>query len=194
MMNLNQYDYFLVLDLEATCCDKETIKRHEMEMIEIGAVMVEAETLTIIDEFQTFVKPVRNPVLTPFCTSLTSITQTQVEQAPEYADAILLLQKWLSNYQNAVFGSWGDYDYNQFEEDSKFHKVPFPISYPHINLKKLFGNTQGLSELYGMAEALKLAAIKLEGTHHRGIDDAKNIAKLLPFILDKQQISVVVDE
>lgn len=194
MMNLNQYDYFLVLDLEATCCDKETIKRHEMEMIEIGAVMVEAETLTIIDEFQTFVKPVRNPVLTPFCTSLTSITQTQVEQAPEYADAILLLQKWLSNYQNAVFGSWGDYDYNQFEEDSKFHKVPFPISYPHINLKKLFSNTQGLSELYGMAEALKLAAIKLEGTHHRGIDDAKNIAKLLPFILDKQQISVVVDE
>lgn len=194
MMNLNQYDYFLVLDLEATCCDKETIKRHEMEMIEIGAVMVEAETLTIIDEFQTFVKPVRNPVLTPFCTSLTSITQTQVEQAPEYADAILLLQKWLSNYQNAVFGSWGDYDYNQFEEDSKFHKVPFPISYPHINLKKLFSNTQGLSELYGMAEALKLAAIKLEGTHHRGIDDAKNIAKLLPFILGKQQIAVVVDE
>lgn len=193
-MNLNQYDYFLVLDLEATCCDKETIKRHEMEMIEIGAVMVEAETLTIIDEFQTFVKPVRNPVLTPFCTSLTSITQTQVEQAPGYADAILLLQKWLSNYQNAVFGSWGDYDYNQFEEDSKFHKVPFPISYPHINLKKLFSNTQGLSELYGMAEALKLAAIKLEGTHHRGIDDAKNIAKLLPFILGKQQISVVVDE
>lgn len=194
MMNLNQYDYFLVLDLEATCCDKETIKRHEMEMIEIGAVMVEAETLTIIDEFQTFVKPVRNPVLTPFCTSLTSITQTQVEQAPGYADAILLLQKWLSNYQNAVFGSWGDYDYNQFEEDSKFHKVPFPISYPHINLKKLFSNTQGLSELYGMAEALKLAAIKLEGTHHRGIDDAKNIAKLLPFILGKQQIAVVVDE
>lgn len=194
MMNLNQYDYFLVLDLEGTCCDKETIKRHEMEMIEIGAVMVEAETLTIIDEFQTFVKPVRNPVLTPFCTSLTSITQTQVEQAPRYADAILLLQKWLSNYPNAVFGSWGDYDYNQFEEDSKFHKVPFPISYPHINLKKLFSNAQGLSELYGMAEALKLAAIKLEGTHHRGIDDAKNIAKLLPFILGKQQIAVVVDE
>jgi len=194
MMNLNQYDYFLVLDLEATCCDKESIKRHEMEIIEIGAVMVEAETLRVINEFQTFVKPVRNPVLTPFCKTLTSITQTQVEQAPGYADANVLLQKWLSNYPNAVFGSWGDYDYNQFKQDSKFHKVPFPISYPHINLKKLFSNTQRLSEPYGMAEALQLAAIKLEGTHHRGIDDAKNIAKLLPFILGKQQISVVVDE
>ena len=193
-MNLNQYDYFLVLDLEATCCNKGTIKRHEMEIIEIGAVMVKAETLTIISEFQTFVKPVRYPVLTPFCTSLTSITQMQVEQAPGYVNAILLLQKWLSNYKNAVFGSWGDYDYNQFKQDSKFHKVLFPINYPHINLKKLFSNTQGLSEPYGMAEALKLAGIKLEGTHHRGIDDAKNIAKLLPFILGKQQISAVVDE
>lgn len=193
-MNLNQYDYFLVLDLEATCCDKASIKRHEMEIIEIGAVMMEAETLRITDEFQTFVKPVRNPILTPFCKTLTSITQTQVEQAPGYADAILLLQKWLSNYPNAVFGSWGDYDYNQFKQDSKFHKVPFPISYPHINFKKLFSNTQGLSEPYGMAEALQLAGIKLEGTHHRGIDDAKNIGKLLPFILGKQQISVVVGE
>lgn len=193
-MNLNQYDYFLVLDLEATCCDKGSIKRHKMEIIEIGAVMVEAETLMIVDEFQTFVKPVRYPILTPFCTSLTSITQTQVEQAPGYVNAILLLQKWLSNYPNAVFGSWGDYDYNQFKQDSKFHKVPFPISYPHINLKKLFSKTQELSEPYGMAEALKLTGMELEGTHHRGIDDAKNIAKLLPFILGKQQILVVVDE
>ncbi len=44
-MSLDQYDYYLVLDLEATCCDQGTIKRHEMEIIEIGAVMVEAPTL-----------------------------------------------------------------------------------------------------------------------------------------------------
>lgn len=194
MMDLNQYDYFLVLDLEATCCDKGSIKRQYMEIIEIGAVIVEAPNLTIIDEFQTFVKPVRYPVLTAFCTALTSITQKQVEQAPGYAEAIALLRNWLSNYPNAVFGSWGDYDYNQFKQDSKFHRVPFPISYPHVNLKKLFSDTQGLSQRYGMAEALQLAGMELEGTHHRGIDDARNIATLLPFILGKQQISAVVDE
>jgi inhibitor of KinA sporulation pathway (predicted exonuclease) len=193
-MNLNQYDYFLVLDLEATCCDKGSIKRHEMEIIEIGAVMVEAPTLTIIDQFQTFIKPVRYPVLTPFCKALTSITQKQVEQAPGYVEAITLLQKWLSNYPNTIFGSWGDYDYNQFKQDSKFHHIPFPITYPHINLKKLFHETQNLAKRYGMAEALELAGIELEGTHHRGIDDAKNIAKLLPFILGKQLISTEVGE
>ena len=188
MVSLDQYNYYLVLDLEATCRNRETIKRHEMEIIEIGAVMVEAQTLTTIDEFQMFIKPVRHPILTQLCLSLTSITQTQVDQAPEYRAAIALLKKWLSNYPNAVFGSWGDYDRNQFKQDSRFHNVPFPIAYPHVNLKQLFSNTQGLSKRYGMAQALQLAGIALEGNHHRGIDDARNITKLLPLILGRQQL------
>ncbi|MBE9206592.1 exonuclease domain-containing protein [Nostoc sp. LEGE 06077] len=188
MINWNQYDYLLVLDLEATCCDQGTIKRHEMEIIEIGAVMVEAQTLTIIEEFQTFIKPVRYPRLTDFCKSLTSITQKQVDLAPEYPEAIAILQKWLSKYPNAVFGSWGDYDRNQFKQDSKFHNLPFPIAYPHVNLKQQFSESQGLSKRYGMAEALQRANIELQGTHHRGIDDARNIAKLLPWILHRQNL------
>jgi inhibitor of KinA sporulation pathway (predicted exonuclease) len=189
MINLEQYDTYLVLDLEATCCNQETIKRHEMEIIEVGAVMVEAQNLTVIDQFQTFIKPVRFPILTEFCQSLTSITQIQVDQAPEYPSAMALLKNWLSTYPNAVFGSWGDYDRNQFKQDSKFHNLPFPIAYPHVNLKQLFSSTQGLPKKHGMAEALQLAGIGLEGTHHRGLDDAKNIAKLLPFILGRQQLN-----
>ncbi|UKP00269.1 3'-5' exonuclease [Nostoc sp. UHCC 0870] len=189
VMNLNQYDYFLVLDLEATCCDKGSIKRQEMEIIEIGSVMVEAQTLMVIDEFQTFIKPVRYPVLTDFCKLLTSITQTQVDNAPGYVEAIAMLKQWLSKYPNAVFGSWGDYDRNQFKQDSKFHNVPFPIAYPHINLKQQFSDAQGLPKRYGMAQALQLVGIELEGTHHRGIDDARNIAKLLPWILKQKNCS-----
>ncbi|MBW4566337.1 MAG: exonuclease domain-containing protein [Mojavia pulchra JT2-VF2] len=189
MMNLNQYDYFLVLDLEATCCNKKSIKRNEMEIIEIGAVMVEAQTLTTLDEFQTFIKPVRYPVLTQFCQLLTSITQTQVNQAPGYPEACAMLKNWLSKYPNVVFGSWGDYDRNQLKQDSKFHNVPFPIAYPHVNLKQMFSDSQDLPKRYGMAQALQLANIELEGTHHRGIDDAKNIAKLLPWILNRQKLS-----
>ncbi len=188
MMDFNQYDYFLVLDLEATCCDKGSIKRNETEIIEIGAVMVEAQTLTIIGEFQTFIKPVRYPILTEFCNLLTSITQMQVDQAPGYSEAIATLKQWLSKYPNAVFGSWGDYDRNQFKQDSKFHNLPFPIAYPHVNLKQMFSYSQDLPKRYGMAEALQLANIELEGTHHRGIDDAKNIAKLLPWILNRQKL------
>jgi 3'-5' exoribonuclease 1 len=176
IMNLDQYDYYLVLDLEATCCDKETIKRHEMEIIEIGAVMVDAKTITTIDEFQTFIKPVRYPILTEFCQSLTSITQTQIDQAPGYVNATALLKDWLSNYPNGVFGSWGDYALlcryrkgrNQFKQDSKFHRVPFPIAYAHVNLKQLFSDAQSLPKRYGMAETLQLARIALAGTPSSG--------------------------
>ncbi len=196
-MNLKDYNYYLVVDLEATCCNKQaTIKQTEMEIIEIGAVMVHPESLTIIDEFQSFIKPIRHPILTEFCKSLTSISQTQVDRAPTYPEAILfegfanaLLKKWLSGYSNGVFGSWGDFDRKQFQQDSNFHRVPFPIAYPHVNLKQLFSEKQGLRKRHGMAKALQMVGLPLEGTHHRGIDDARNIAKLLPYILEIKHLS-----
>ena len=182
MINLKQFNYYLVLDLEATCCDKGSIARNHMEIIEIGAVMVDPTTLTIVHKFQTFVKPIRHPILTEFCTSLTSIAQTEVDRAPTYPEASALLKNWLSGYSNGVFGSWGDYDRKQFKQDSNFHQLPFPIAYPHVNLKKMFTETQGLHKRYGMEQALEVVGLWLEGTHHRGIDDARNIAKLLPYI------------
>lgn len=188
-MNLKDYNYYLVVDLEATCCDRDSIARSHMEVIEIGAVMVHPESLTIIDEFQSFIKPIRHPILTDFCKSLTSISQTQVDRAPTYPEAIALLKKWLSPYSNGVFGSWGDFDRKQFQQDSNFHKLPFPIAYPHVNLKQLFSDNQGLEKRHGMAQALQLVGLPLEGTHHRGIDDARNIAKLLPYMLEQKRIS-----
>lgn len=43
----------------------------------------------------------------------------------------------------------------------------------------------------GMPEALDLLGLKLEGTHHRGIDDASNIAKILEILLEKKELKKV---
>ena len=188
-INIERYKYFLIIDLEATCSDTKQISRREMEIIEIGAVMVEAKNLNIVSEFQTFIKPVRNPILTNFCIQLTSITQEQVDNAPSYQEAIADFKQWLYQYSDFIFGSWGDYDRKQFQQDSKFHQLPYPISSGHINLKKLFSSNQRLKQRYGMAQALKIAEIELLGTHHRGIDDAKNIARLMPYILGRKKIN-----
>jgi 3'-5' exoribonuclease 1 len=188
--NLDKYNHILVVDLEATCCDLKTIPRHQMETIEIGAVMVVRETLEIVDEFQTFIKPVRHPILTKFCLELTSITQSQVDTAPDFATVMSTWQTWLSKFDNAIFGSWGEYDRTQFQQDSKYHQIdlPYPVSSNHINLKEMFSTAQGLNKRYGMAQALDLAKIPLTGTHHRGIDDARNISKLLPYILGRNMV------
>jgi 3'-5' exoribonuclease 1 len=189
-LNLTKYKYILVVDLEATCCDLQSIPRHQMETIEIGAVMVSIDSLAIVDEFQTFIKPLRHPILTEFCHQLTSITQSQVDTAPTFPDAIKAWQPWLSKFDKTIFASWGDYDRKQLQQDSKLHHIdlPYPVSSNHINLKELFSTTQGLNKRYGMAQALNIAQIDLTGTHHRGIDDARNISKLLPFILGRQTI------
>ena len=92
-MNLENYERFLIVDLEATCCDINSIPRSEMEIIEIGAVMVENRSFEITDEFQTFIKPERTPKLTPFCTELTSISQSEVDAAPNFVAATTLKRK-----------------------------------------------------------------------------------------------------
>jgi 3'-5' exoribonuclease 1 len=190
--NIDKYNHILVVDLEATCCDMKSIPRHQMETIEIGAVMVVRETLEIIDEFQIFIKPVRHPILTNFCLELTSIMQSQVDTAPDFGTAMSTWQTWLSKFDNAIFGSWGEYDRTQFYQDSKHHQIdlPYPVSSNHINLKEMFSTAQGLNKRYGMAQALDLAKIPLTGTHHRGIDDARNISKLLPYILGRKMIEI----
>lgn len=185
---ITTFDYCMVLDLEATCCNQNTVPRREMEIIEIGAVMVEMKTLNIMSEFQTFIKPIRHSMLTEFCTHLTSISQAQVNSALSYPEAVKLLQSWFKVYQPLCWGSWGDYDRKQFQQDSDFHFINFPIGCPHFNLKKLFSKNQDLKGRYGMAQALKLANIPLKGTHHRGIDDARNIATLMPYILGMEKL------
>ncbi len=187
-LDIERYDYYLIVDLEATCCDKQSIAKYEMEIIEIGAVMVDAENLLPVSEFSTFIKPVRHPMLTSFCTELTSIRQIDVDDAPRFSEAIAQFKKWLYQYANFLFCSWGDYDLSQLKQDCRFHNVPFPIGAKHLNIKKLFSKNQALKKKYGMAGALDLAGISLQGTHHRGIDDARNMARLLPYITGREKL------
>jgi inhibitor of KinA sporulation pathway (predicted exonuclease) len=176
--------FYLVIDLEATCDDQGAVPKHEMEIIEVGAVLVEARELSPVGEFQTFIKPVRHPTLTPFCTGLTTITQADVDGAPGFRDAMLALRRFVGARQ-VTFGSWGDYDRKQFDQDAGYHHVALPFLARHVNLKKMFSDSLGEKKRFGMAQALERVGLPLVGTHHRGIDDARNIAGLLPWSLGR---------
>jgi inhibitor of KinA sporulation pathway (predicted exonuclease) len=185
-MKTDDPSHFLVIDLEATCDEDHRIPSRQMEIIEIGAVLVDGRTLAPVDELQTFVAPVRHPVLTPFCTRLTSITQADVAGAPRFPQAILKLSRFMEG-RDALFCSWGDYDRNQFDLDARHHRVALPFGGRHLNLKKRFSAELGEETRYGMAGALRRVGLTLRGVHHRGIDDARNIARLLPFCLGRTQ-------
>lgn len=183
---------YLVIDLEATCDNGGLVPRHEMEIIEIGAVLVDGATLQPVDEFQTFIRPVRHPILTPFCLQLTSISQAQVDAAPGFVEAIAALERFMVKHMRGgpppLFCSWGNYDKGQFGSDAQHHGVRLPFGRDHLNLKQAFSDAMGTRKRFGMARALRRVGIALEGTHHRGIDDARNIAKLLPFTVQSQPL------
>jgi inhibitor of KinA sporulation pathway (predicted exonuclease) len=180
---LPRASHWLVVDLEATC-DRRGFPRDQMETIEIGAVLVEAEYLQPVAEFQTFVRPVVRPWLTAFCTELTSITQDDVDGAPVFAEAMADWRRWLRRHagRSFVFCSWGRYDRNQLRQDAARAGCDLPTGRHHVDLKTRFADVMGIRRC-GMARALSMCGLPLEGTHHRGIDDARNIAKILPYAL-----------
>lgn len=91
---LAPYRYLYCVDLEATCDEAEksgtprqlVVIPDQMETIEIGLVVIDLESLEIVDEFQRFVRPQITPILTAFCKKLTSIQQADVDGARTYQE------------------------------------------------------------------------------------------------------------
>ncbi|WP_394539046.1 exonuclease domain-containing protein [Lysobacter enzymogenes] len=179
--------HYLLIDFEATCADDGSVPRQQMEIIEIGAVMVDTASLAVVGEFQRFVRPVRHPRLTAFCTGLTSIAQADVDAAPGFAEAAAALKAWRGGYADLAWGSWGDYDRNQLQQDCGFHRVSDPVGAPHHNIKRLFAQREGSGRKFGLDGAVARVRLEFAGTHHRGIDDARNIARLLPYALGRAE-------
>ncbi|MFO0576764.1 MAG: 3'-5' exonuclease [Polyangia bacterium] len=188
--------FYLVIDLEATCDADHKIPREQTEIIEIGAVLCDAEKLARVAEFQTFVRPLRHPRLTGFCTQLTTITQAQVDGAPTFSVAIQKLGAWLRErgvLGQFTFCSWGDYDKNQLAREERRHGLRLPLGTGHLNLKEAFCRRSGDDKKLGTGQALRRVGLRSEGTAHRGIDDARNIAKLLPYCLGRLPIPAATD-
>ncbi|NEP54584.1 MAG: hypothetical protein F6K65_39655, partial [Moorea sp. SIO3C2] len=75
------------------------------------------------------------------------------------------------------------YDRNQFQKQCTSRLLRYPFGPRHINIKTLFAISQALPHEVGMAQALDLLNLPLEGTHHRGGDDAWNIARIFSRLL-----------
>ena len=179
----------LVLDLEATCWENRTTPAGEpqsvwnMEIIELGCALA-TRSGTILESRSFLVRPSRFPDLSRFCTELTGITQDMVDSAPAYPEAIQELNDWLgSPADDFIWCSWGNYDRLHLEAESETHKVaPTLMQSPHLNLKRIWRRTTGQKRKNGLSHALAFHDLAFEGHLHRGVDDACNMVRLLPFM------------
>jgi inhibitor of KinA sporulation pathway (predicted exonuclease) len=173
---------FIIFDLEATCWEKS--KGKVSEIIEIGAVKLN-EQLETIDFFSSFIKPTLNPILSDFCTNLTSISQASVDTAEKFTEVMNAFEQWIILTEpDVLLCSWGFYDKKQILQEcflKNYTGFILKLLDNHISLKHQFSEVKKI-RLCGMANALRILNLSLEGTHHRGIDDAKNISKIFKAI------------
>ena len=132
---------------------------------------------------------------------MTGITQEQVDGGIDIKDAMNNCHAWLESegmFQSEfVFMSCGDFDGNAINREAKIKNFNVPNYLKRwINLKKafpkyLFDETAQAKNfnipktiknckpvVNSMEHMLTLTDLELEGRHHSGIDDAKNLARV----------------
>ncbi|RCV23860.1 hypothetical protein SETIT_5G038800v2 [Setaria italica] len=185
---LQEFQYFVVIDFEATC-DKVN-NPFPQEIIEFPSVLVNSATGKLEECFQTYVRPTYHQFLTDFCKELTGIQQIQVDRGVPLGEALLMHDKWLEDkgIKNTNFAivTWSNWDCRtMLESECRFKRIRKPPYFNRwINLKVPF------HEVYGdvrcnLKEAVQLAGLTWEGRAHCGLDDARNTARLLALMMHR---------
>ena len=100
----SSFQYLIVIDFESTCWKEK--HGYLPEIIEFPAVLINVSTGIIEEEFQQYVMPSENPILSEFCTNLTGISQGDVESGIPLGTCLLIFSDWIkkiSERRNLAF-------------------------------------------------------------------------------------------
>ena len=140
----NKFKYICVYDLECNCTEGDPVIEFN-ECVELPVVVVDVEKNEVVAEFHKYIRPTLEKTITPFCTSLTGITNEMVlkEGNPTYEEVIPQLHDFLEKLgvfkHEFVFMSCGDFDGKQLKREAERKNMKLP-SYLRrwINIKKTF--------------------------------------------------------
>ena len=178
-----------------------------MEIIEFPVVLIDTRSMKQVACFHTFIKPEIYPTLTDFCKELTGISQEEVDGGVVLQVAIRQLHSFL--LENEVFGSnyafvsCGSFDANAIKWECSYKELFVPSYLKRwINIQQVFpihkycndrenyvddvyAIKQDFKILKTIQEFLEMCGLEFEGREHSGIDDAKNIARVILSCLKK---------
>jgi inhibitor of KinA sporulation pathway (predicted exonuclease) len=176
-------DRILVVDLEATCWEGEAPDGQASEVIEIGLCVLDVATGRRLENPSIVVRAEASTV-SSYCTGLTTLTQEEVEAGLSLEEACRILREEYDG-RKRLWASYGDYDRIKLQQECQARGIEYPFGSRHLNVKTLVALVHKLPREVPLDQALALAGLPLEGWHHRGSDDAWNIARLLASILEK---------
>jgi inhibitor of KinA sporulation pathway (predicted exonuclease) len=186
----------VIFDLEFTAWEGSMAKQwsrpgEHKEVVQIGAVRLDAERLTILDAFEMLVSPRINPVLSDYLVALTGITNADV--AARGVDFVTALSAFLDFAGGAPLWAFGRDDLVLAENMALYGWGG--VTLPPYNNVVPWLKTQGIDMTGRNAcHVAEAAGAVFEGHMHDALADAKGVAAGLvhlikngapnPFLLD----------
>ena len=141
------------------------------EMIQIGAIRMNAD-LEITDSFNQLIQPTHYVKLHPRIKRITGISQEDLCDAPQFAEAAELFRKWCGD--DCAILTWGCDDISVLQQNLDFfgYTTPFP---PMYDLQRLYGELVGdTKNRAGLKSAMERFEIPPEEDHpfHNALNDA----------------------
>lgn len=168
--------YYIVFDIERNFRPYQSDA--PTEIVDIGAIKIEASTMSIIEFFSSLVKP--SASISRHTTKLTGITKQDVKGVEKFPKVIERFREFVG--EDYMFVTWGKEDYGFLTEDC----VRYNVECLDLGKERRFDLQRfvfhAYKELFLNPPSLKLAVIQLalewEGKQHRAFSDAKNTANI----------------
>ena len=168
----------IVFDLEFTAWPGSLAARwtragEYTEIVQIGAVKLDAESLTPVDEFEMLVRPRINPVLSQYFVDLTSITNERLQARG--VDFIVAYRAFLDFAGDSVVWAFGRDDL-VFQRNLKLYgwnTLPVP---PYANAVPWFAaNGVDLAGKHA-CDVAEVVGAEFVGHKHDALSDARGVA------------------
>ncbi len=157
------------------------------ELVQIGAVKFDLDSLQELEEFLVLVKPVKNPVLSDFFTQLTGITNKEIaKDGLPFPEAYKQFRRFMGEAPNACFG----WDARVMRENLGFNGLPAAEQdFDSFNICPWFKEAGAPFGIKGRINSGKLAAtlgapMKVI-QEHNALHDARSIAASFRFLMQK---------
>ncbi len=156
------------------------------EIVQIGAVCINKDTLVEQSFFSVYVKPIRNPKLSQYFTNLTGIGQESIDSEGEnFEKAMIRFANWAGERPLYSFGG----DEGELKNNCLLLEVPFAMDTRHFfEAKKIFLNA-GIN-LTGLTSGTVVRAFGVEPKEpaHNALADARSIAEGLRLLKKRDMV------
>ncbi|MGM7722592.1 3'-5' exonuclease KapD [Metabacillus sp. Hm71] len=149
------------------------------EIIEVGIVSVLNHEIE--EQFSSYVKPIRFPLLSERCKTFLKISQAKIDEGISFSELLKTLTKY-NDPSPATIITWGNMDMKVLRQNCQMNGEVFPftgnIRDLSMEYKKFFGDRNQT----GLWKAVEEYGKKATGKHHCALDDALttyNIFKLV---------------